>query len=189
MGPAFAFIDATELRAAEIRRLAPGLDLALAQLQSSFSASSPDPAQRARDLVLAFHGTGPCVAECTDLLTMDGRSLRLELDSENARRFTRNWRETPVRLHLCVAMRRRDGAAEAATPSGLVTRGGADIEIFTAASDGVIADKPAGPDELGWDRLFVPTGQTLTLAQLVARGEAAGPRPLAWGELARTVVG
>jgi len=168
----FAFIDATELRAAEIRRLVPDLALELASLPSGFAASSPDPAQRARDLLLAFGAAAPCVAECTDLLTMDGRSLRLELDSENARRFTRHWRETPARLQLCVALRR--GA-------------GADIEMFAASTDGVIADKPAGPDELGWDRLFVPDGHTQTLAQLVARGEPAGPRPAAWRELARAV--
>jgi hypothetical protein len=169
----FALIDATELRAAEIRRIAPGLALELASLPSGFSASSPDPAQRARDLLHAFHGAGPCVSECTDLLTMEGRSLRLELDSENARRFTRHWRETPARLHLCVALRRAAGA---------------DVELFVATADGTIADKPAGPDELGWDRLFVPAGHTQTLAQLVARGELAGPRPIAWAELARAVV-
>jgi hypothetical protein len=168
-----ALIDATELRAAEIRRIAPALTLELVSLPSGFAASSPDPAQRARDLLHAFHGApGPCVSECTDLLTMDGRSLRLELDTENARRFTRHWRETPARLHLCVALRRADGA---------------EVELFVATADGTIADKPAGPDELGWDRLFVPAGQTLTLAQLVARGELAGPRPIAWAALARAV--
>lgn len=168
----YAFIDATATRAGEIRLIAPGLALELASLPSSFSASSPDPAQRARDLLLAFGTAGPSIAEATDLLTMDGRSLRLELDSENARRFTRNWRETPVRLHLCVALRRAAGA---------------EVEVFVATGDGQIAAKPAGPEELGWDCLFVPDGHAVTLAQLVARGELAGPRPIAWAALARAV--
>jgi hypothetical protein len=170
----FAFIDATELRFAEIRRIAPALALELASLPAGSSAASPDPAQQARGHVLAFasaHGDArACIAEATDLLTVDGKSLRLELDSENARRFTRHWRETPVRLHLCVALRR-----------------GGEVEMFTATCDGRIADKPAGPDELGWDRLFVPDGHDRTLAQLVERGVIAGPRPVAYEALARAV--
>jgi hypothetical protein len=174
----YAFIDATDLRAAEIHRIAPGLALELASLPSGSSAASPDPAQQARGHVLAFHashgGDRACIAEATDLLTMDGRSLRLELDSETARRFTRYWRETPVRLHLCVALLRAGAAADA-------------VEVFVATADGRIADKPAGPHELGWDRLFVPDGQELTLAQLVERGTVAGPRPAAYVALARAV--
>jgi hypothetical protein len=170
----FAFIDATELRAAEIRRIAPGLALELASLPSGSSAASPDPAQQAKSLVTAFasaHGDArACIGEATDLLTVEGRSLRLELDSENARRFTRYWRETPARLHLCVALRR-----------------GSDVEVFTAICAGRIADKPAGPEELGWDRLFVPDGHDQTLAQLVDRGIVAGPRPDAYAALARAV--
>jgi Ham1 family len=176
---AYAFIDAGPLRIAEVCRIAPGLVLEPATLPAGFAAASPEPAQRARDVVLAYcaaHGGTSratvevaCVAEATDLTTVEGRSLRLELDSENDRRFTRYWRETPARLHLCVALRRA---------------GAADLEIFTAVTDGQIADKPAGDLELGWDRLFVPAGHTLTLAQLVGRGELAGPRPAAWAAVA-----
>ncbi|HTJ41435.1 MAG TPA: non-canonical purine NTP pyrophosphatase [Kofleriaceae bacterium] len=167
----FAFIDATPLRADEVRRIAPALDLELASLPTGSSAASPDPALVARGQVLAFasaHGDVACVAEATDLLTTDGKSLRLELDSENARRFCRHWRETPARLHLCVALRRL---------------GSDHVEVFTATCDGTIAEKPAGPEELGWDRLFVPDGETLTLAQLVERGNVAGPRPGAYSAL------
>jgi hypothetical protein len=171
----FAFIDATELRFAEIRRIAPGLSLELASLPAGSAAASPDPAQQARGHVLAFasaHGdTRACIAEATDLLTVDGKSLRLELDSENERRFCRWWRETPARLHLCVALR----------------RGAGEVEVFTAICDGRIADKPAGPEDLGWDRLFVPDGHDRTLAQLVESGTLAGPRPDAYTALARAV--
>lgn len=170
-----AFIDATASRAAEVRRIAPALALELAHLQSGSAVASPDPDGRARDRVIAFHGAGAggaCVAEATDLVTTDGRSLRLELDSENERRFTRYWRETPVHLQLAVALRRHAGA---------------DVEIFTARCAGRIADKPAGPDDLGWDKLFCPDGYDVTLAQLVARGELAGPRPIAYAALARAV--
>ena len=174
----FAFIDATELRFAEIRRIAPSLSLEQASLPAGSSAASPDPAQQARGHVLAFasaHGVDrACIAEATDLLTVDGKSLRLELDSENARRFTRYWRETPARLHLCVALRRG---------------GPGDPEVFTAICEGRIADKPAGPDDLGWDRLFVPDGYDRTLAQLVEAGTLAGPRPEAYAALARAVGG
>ncbi len=170
----YAFIDASELRAAEVRRIAPALALELASLPAGSSAASPDPAQQARSLVGAYasaHGDArACIGEATDLLTVDGRSLRLELDSENERRFCRWWRETPARLQLCVALRR-----------------GAQVEVFTATCDGRIADKPAGPEELGWDRLFVPDGHDQTLAQLVERGIVAGPRPDAYSALARAL--
>jgi hypothetical protein len=169
----YSLIDAPPLRIAEVHRLAPGLMFEHATLPSGHSASSPDPAQRATDHVLAFTH-GPCIAESTDLLTMDGRSLRLELDSENERRFCRYFRETPTRLHLCIAVRRGP-----AVP----------IETYVAICEGQIADKPAGPDELGWDRLFVPAGHRETLAQLVERGVAAGPRPEAYAAAARALLG
>jgi hypothetical protein len=172
----FAFIDASPLRTDEVHRIAPGLALELASLPAGSSAASPDPAQQARGHVLAFaaaHGDVACIAEATDLLTTDGRSLRLELDSENERRFCRWWRETPATLQLCVA----------------VGRPGADVQIFTATCAGRIAEKPAGPEELGWDRLFVPDGQERTLAQLVAAGEVAGPRPEAYAAVARAIAG
>jgi Ham1 family len=166
------FLDANDLRTAEVHRIAPTLDLVPGALPSGYAAAGTDPTERARGHVLAYHGDGACLADATDLLTMEGRSLRLELDSENERRFCRWFRQTPVRLHLCVALRR--GA-------------GADVEVFTATCDGRVADKPAGPDELGWDHLFVPDGHELTLAQLVARGDAVGPRQEAYAALARAV--
>jgi inosine/xanthosine triphosphate pyrophosphatase family protein len=53
---------------------------------------------------------------------------------------------------------------------------GAEIELFTGACDGRIADQPAGPHVLGWDRLFVPAGEDDTLAQLIAAGEVSAFR-------------
>lgn len=167
----YSFIDATPLRIIEVHRLAPGILFEHASLPAGHAASSPDPVERARDEVLAFtHGA--CIAEATDLLTMDGRSLRLELDFENERRFCRYFRETPTRLHLCIAVRRGDGLP---------------VETYAAICEGTIADKPAGPEELGWDRLFVPAGYRETLAQLVERGVAAGPRPEAYAAAARAI--
>ena len=151
------FVDGSELRAVEIRRAVPTLGFELAGLPAGYSTSAPDPERRARDMVLAVDAHFPCFAEAADLLTMDGRSLRLELDSENDNRFCRWWRETPVRLVMCVALRRSIDAA---------------VEVFHGSCDGKIADKPAGPRELGWDRLFVPTGFAATLAELVADPDA-----------------
>jgi len=172
----YLFIDGTSVRAAEVRRITRGLELELATLPSGYAAASPDPGQRARDHVMAFHDAAevehPCFAEATDLTTMEGRSLRIELDSENDRRFCRYWRQTPARLELCVALRR-----SATAP----------VEVFTAACDGRIADKPAGPEELGWDCLFVPDGHDRTLAELVVRGVAAGPRAAAYAAMARAL--
>lgn len=165
--PALVFIDGNDLRAQEVRRILPGIDLVVEALQTGFSTSAPEPAQRARDKVLAHPVAAACFAEAVDLTTMDGKSLRLELDSENENRFCKWWRETPVRLHLVVAVRRAPGA---------------DIELVTGACDGRIADKPAGPHLLGWDRLFVPAspddpdGGDATLAQLTAAGEILGFR-------------
>jgi XTP/dITP diphosphohydrolase len=177
----FLFIDGTDVRAAEVRRLLGGLDLQLATLPSGYAAASPDPEQRARDHVVAFHDAAevaqPCFAEATDLLTMEGRSLRIELDSENDRRFCRYWRETPARLQLCVALRRSTSARSRSAP----------VEVFAATCDGRIADKPAGPHELGWDCLFVPDGHDRTLAELVVHGTAAGPRAAAYAAMARAL--
>ena len=151
------FIDGSDLRAAEIRQIVAGVELTVEALQTGFSTSAPEPAQRARDKVLAHPVAAACFAEAVDLTTMDGKSLRLELDSENENRFCKWWRETPARMHLVVAIRRaRDG----------------EIELITGVCDGRIADKPAGPHILGWDRLFVPAGDDdATLAQLTADGE------------------
>ena len=145
------FLDGNEPRAAELRRLVPALDLVLTGLPSGYSTSSPDPAERARGMVLAAD-VFPCFAESVDLTTMEGGSLRLELDSENDNRFCRWWRETPVRLVLCVALRPRVDA---------------EVMLFRGEITGRIADKPSGARPLGWDRLFVPEGFDETLADLV----------------------
>lgn len=151
-------LDGTDLRAAEITRVCPGLELVITGLPSGYSASSPEPAERARGMVLAAD-TFPCLAESTDITTLDGNSLRLELDSENEIRFCRWWRTKPVRLHLCIALRM---AADA------------EVELYQGELAGVIADKPAGPRALGWDRLFVPDGFEHTLAELVVRPDLGG---------------
>ncbi|TMQ07008.1 MAG: non-canonical purine NTP pyrophosphatase [Deltaproteobacteria bacterium] len=154
---ALVFIDGNELRASEVRQALPGVELVVEALQTGFSTSAPEPGQRARDKVLAHPVAAACFAEAVDLTTMDGKSLRLELDSENENRFCKWWRETPARMLLVVAVRRAPGA---------------EIELVTGACDGRIADKPAGPHLLGWDRLFVPAGDDdRTLAQLAAVGE------------------
>src|SRR5262245_11591871 len=153
---AVIFIDGNDLRAAEIRQILPAIELVVEALQTGFATSAPEPEQKARDKVLAHPVAAACFAEAVDLTTMDGKSLRLELDSENENRFCKWWRETPARMLLVVAVRRAPGA---------------DIELFTGACDGRIADKPAGPHVLGWDRLFVPDGEDDTLAQLIAAGE------------------
>lgn len=153
------FVDGSELRAAEVRRAVPGLAFDVVGLPAGYSTSAPDPERRARDMVLAVDDGFPCFAEACDLQTMEGKSLRLELDSENDNRFCRWWRETPVRLMLCVALRRDAGAV---------------VEVFHGSCDGRIADKPAGPRILGWDRLFVPAGFEATFAELVADPDADG---------------
>lgn len=150
------FIDGNDLRAAELAQIVPGLTVVVEALQSGFSTSAPEPGQRARDKVLAHPVTAGCFAEAVDLTTMEGKSLRLELDSENENRFCKWWRETPAKMQLVVALRRAPGA---------------DLELFTAVCEGRIADKPAGPHFLGWDRLFVPAGEDATLAQLSQAGE------------------
>jgi Ham1 family len=151
-----AFLDGNELRAAELRRLLPTLQFEMVSLPTAYATSAPEPGQRARDKVLASEAP-VCFAEAVDLTTMDGKSLRIELDSENESRFCRNWRETPVRMLFAVALRREAGG---------------EVELLTASADGHIAEKPAGPQVLGWDRLFVPVGAKLTLAELTHRGFA-----------------
>jgi hypothetical protein len=148
------FIDGNDLRAAEIRRIVPALELRVEALQTGFATSAPEPEHKARDKVLAHPVDSACFAEAVDLLTMDGKSLRLELDSENDNRFCKWWRETPAQLELRIAVRRAG-----------------EITIIAASCKGTIADKPAGPQLLGWDRLFVPDGEEYTLAELTAAGE------------------
>jgi hypothetical protein len=162
------FLDGNEPRAAELGRLVPALELALTGLPSGYSTSSPDPAERARGMVLAAD-VFPCFAESVDLVTMDGKSLRLELDSENDNRFCRWWRETPVRLVLCVALR---ASADA------------DVQLFRGEVTGRIADKPRGARPLGWDRLFVPDGFDETLADLVD-ADAVALRGQLYSEMAK----
>ena len=161
-------IDGNDVRAAELAKL--GLVVKVEALQTGFSTSAPEPAHRARDKVLAHPVAGACIAEAADLVTMQGKSLRLELDSENENRFCKWWRETPARMVLAIALRRAAGA---------------DIEVFTATCDGEIAPKPAGPHVLGWDRLFVPAGEDATLAQLAEAGELVAFRREAYENIAR----
>ncbi|HRC56519.1 MAG: hypothetical protein IPI49_25760 [Myxococcales bacterium] len=155
-----AFLDGNDVRATEIRRIAPELDFELVSLPTAYSTSAPEPGQRARGKVLASDAPA-CFAEAVDLTTMDGKSLRLELDSENENRFCRWWRETPVRMVLAVALRHQ--------ASG-------EVIVLSSEVPGTIAEKPAGPAHAGWDRLFIPDGASATLAELSASGEPSALR-------------
>jgi hypothetical protein len=166
------FIDGNDLRRAELAQIVPQLEISVEALQTGFSTSAPEPGQRARDKILAHHAEAGCFAEAVDITSLDGKSLRLELDSENANRFCKYWRETPTRMLLAIALRRSAGA---------------DIELFTAQCDGRIADQPAGPLILGWDRLFVPAGEDYTLAQLSEAGDTVELRRTGYGHLARAL--
>ena len=166
-----AFLDGNDLRAADIRRIVPALEFELVSLPTAYSSSGPEPSQKARDKVLASDAPA-CFAEAVDLTTMDGKSLRIELDSENENRFCRNWRETPARMLLAVALRKVAGG---------------EIELLTASVDGRIVEKPAGPPHLGWDRLFIPSPlpiATFTLAELTHRGVINPLREAPYRELA-----
>jgi inosine/xanthosine triphosphate pyrophosphatase family protein len=166
------FIDGNDLRLAELAQIVPQLQITVEPLQTGFSTSAPEPGQRARDKILAHHSLTGCFAEAVDLTTMAGKSLRLELDSDNPNRFCKYWRETPARMMLAIALRR---AADA------------DIELFTAQCDGRIADQPEGPLILGWDRLFVPDGEDYTLAQLSEAGDVVELRRTGYAQLARVL--
>ena len=164
-----AFVDGSEPRVRELSWYAPALAPELAHLPSGYATAAPDPAGKARDKLLAMGELGKTsFAEATDLTTLDGKSLQLELDSENENRFCRWWREKPVRLHVCVALRRA---------------GAKDIELFTATADGVVADKPAGAKHHSWERLFVPADWDSTLAILLDTQTDAGPRAEAYAAL------
>lgn len=169
--PAWVFIDGNDLRAAEVRQIA-GIELVVEALQTGFSTSAPEPGQRARDKVLAHPVSAGCFAEAVDLTTIEGKSLRLELDTENETRFCKWWRETPAKMLLVVALRRAPGA---------------EIELFTGVCEGRIADKPAGPHVLGWDRLFVPAGEDATLAQLIEAGEVSAFRREVYAAVGRAM--
>lgn len=152
----------------------PGLAFELANLPVGFATAAPDPQRRAHDMVVADEG-GWCFAEAVDLVTLDGQSLRLELDTENDNRFCRWRRETDVRLLLCVALRR---AADS------------EVELFAGECEGKVADQPAGPKGLGWDRLFVPDGFRETLAMVIEHAaksddpDPIGLHSLVYGDLA-----
>lgn len=165
------FIDGNDFRANELAQVIPSLAFTVEALQSGFSTSAPEPGQRARDKVLAHAVAGGCFAEAVDLTTMDGKSLRLELDSENPNRFCKWWRETPVKMQLVIAFRRSADA---------------DLELITSTSEGVIADQPAGPLILGWDRMFVPVGEDDTVAQLSEAGDVVAFRRSAYEQLGRS---
>jgi inosine/xanthosine triphosphate pyrophosphatase family protein len=64
---------------------------------------------------------------------------------------------------------------------------GAEIELVTGTCEGRIADKPAGPHVLGWDRLFVPAGEDATLAQLGAAGEVSAFRREVYAAVGRAL--
>jgi hypothetical protein len=165
------FIDGNDLRATEIARLLQR-ELKVESLQTGFSTSAPEPAHRARDKVLAHPVAGACFAEAVDLTTMEGKSLRLELDSENENRFCKWWRETPVKMQLVIALRRAPDT---------------EVELLVTTSEGVIADQPAGPLILGWDRLFVPGGEDYTVAELAEAGEVVEFRRAAYEQLAKSL--
>lgn len=162
------FIDGNDLRLAEIKSLLPGVEVVVEALTAGFATSAPEPEHKARDKVAAHPTAGACFAEAVDLTTPDGKSLRLELDSENENRFCKWWREKAAVMQLRVALRRADGT----------------IEVFAAECEGRIADRPAGPGLLGWDRLFVETGVDGTMAEHCARGEVSGLRSAAYAQLA-----
>ena len=166
------FIDGNELLAAVIRSIIPSIELVVEALQTGFATSAPEPENKARDKVLAHRTASACFAEAADLTTMEGKSLRLELDSENENRFCKWWRETPTRMLLAIALRRTADA---------------EIELFTVTCEGKIADQPAGPHLLGWDRLFVPAGEDATLAQLSEAGEVVAFRREIYERVARAL--
>jgi hypothetical protein len=165
------FIDGNDLLAAAFRAVAPNVELVIEQLQTGFATSAPEPEHKARDKVLAHPTTSPCFAEGVDLTTMDGKSLRLELDSENANRFCKYWRETPTKMELRIAVKRPDG----------------EVSIIAATCTGQIAPQPAGPLLLGWDRLFVPDGHDRTLAELTAAGATVAFRRTAYEAVVRAL--
>jgi hypothetical protein len=166
------FVDGHDHHAQEIRRIVPGLHFELAILPSGHSASAPETEQQASDKLLRCSPPAACFSEAIDLQTVDGRSLRLDLDSENENRFCRWFRNTAVTLRLSVAVR----PPGAATPA-----------LITATCDGVIAETPAGERHSEWYRLFVPDGYRSTLAELVDAGLLIGPRVTAYTELARVL--
>ena len=62
------FIDGNDLRAAEIRRIAPGLELRVEPLQTGFATSAPEPDHKARDIYPRFSPNGDGVLDSGDTL-------------------------------------------------------------------------------------------------------------------------
>jgi hypothetical protein len=191
-----AFVDGSEARLRELAWFVPALAVELAHLPAGYATAAPDPAGKARDKLLAMGALPrPAFAEATDLTTLDGKSLQLELDSENENRFCRWWREKPVRFHLALALRRGTHSAGAlrvpslSGGSGFAVAGGADIELFVATADGVVAEKPTGARHHSWERLFVPAEWDSTLAVLLDTQTDAGPRAEAYAALLAAVTG
>ena len=82
--PTLVFIDGNELRLAEVTKIIDGGTVRIEALTAGFATSAPEPEHKARDKVDAHPTPEICFAEAVDLTTLDGKSLRLELDSENA---------------------------------------------------------------------------------------------------------
>jgi hypothetical protein len=169
MPAVLAFVDGNEARVRELAWFAPALSVELTHLPSGYATAAPDPSGRARDKIRAMGELGrACFAEATDMTTLDGKSLQLELDTENEIRFCRWWREKPVQLHVCVALRRANER---------------EIQLYVATADGVVAEKPAGLRHHSWERMFVPTDWDHTLAQLIDTQTDAGPHAEAYAQM------
>ena len=154
-------VDGNATHLAELSRIVADVEWVSAPLTAAYSTAAPNPAQRAKDKLMALGSLlGPTVAEACDVTTVEGKSLQLELDSENDKRFCRWFRQTPAILIVSVAY----------------TQPGNDIMVSTATTPGFIAEKPAGSAHHGWERLFVLEGDGRTLAQQLDAGEAVGPR-------------
>ena len=82
------FVDGTEARAKELAWIVPSLAFELAHLPSGYATAAPDPEQRARDKIDAMVDvTHPCFAEATDLTTLDGKSLGMQLAYRDSTQF------------------------------------------------------------------------------------------------------
>ena len=43
---------------------------------------------------------------------------------------------------------------------------GTEVKLFEGSLNGIIADRPAGENGFGWDKIFIPEGYTVTRAEL-----------------------
>lgn len=148
------FVEGTALRAREFRAFEPRFSFQLEPLAVAVASSAPEPCAAATARVMAV--TSPAFAEASDLVDANGRSLRLEYDSEPANRFCRYYRESPATLLVALAMRR-----------------GESVEVVRFKCDGAIAHQPRGPVEAGWECVFVPNGEKSTFAELALAGSVA----------------